>query len=154
MPQENDHVKILFHVNCDNPEDLVVETLWAIIIEKETGLYQIDNIPFYIPLISCGDIVFAEYDEAEERLVYRQTVKESGNSTIQIELLHDNDRELEIREIFREMGCESEGTAGGYFVLEVPFDMDYTAIKQKLEALRNDQIIDYAESCLSNLHKY
>lgn len=60
---------------------------------------------------------------------------------------------MEIREIFNQMGCESEGTSSGYFSMEVPFNLAYAPIKQKLDELFNDKVIDYAESCLPKHHE-
>jgi hypothetical protein len=150
--QDDNFVKILFRFHSDTLDQLTVETVWAAIVDKKKGHYQIDNIPFYIPMISSGDIVFAEYDEQEERLTYRETIRVSGNSTIQVVLLSDVQTELELREVFKQMGCESEGTSSGYFVMEVPQNLNYAPIKQKLHELFKDKIIDYTESCLSEQH--
>lgn len=150
--QDDDFVKILFRFHSDILDQITVETVWAAVVDKEKDHYQIDNIPFYIPMISSGDIVFAEYDEKEKSLTYRETIQESGNSTVQVVLLSDTNPEKEIREIFKQMGCESEGTSSGYFVMEVPHYLNYAPIKQKLDELFNVKIIDYAESCLSKHH--
>ncbi len=53
--------------------------MWAEIIDESSGQYKIDNIPFFAA-IAPGDIVFAEFDETEQFLTYRETVEYSGNS--------------------------------------------------------------------------
>ena len=60
----------------------------------------------------------------------------------------------DIRDIFNEMGCPSEKFREGYFVVEIPADKDYKPVKQKLEELQSNGVIDYAEPCLSDKHIY
>lgn len=40
------HTKILFRYYSDLLEDMVVETMWAEIIDLEKGYFKLDNIPF------------------------------------------------------------------------------------------------------------
>ena len=92
------HKKILFRYYSDLLEDTVVETMWAEIIDLEKGYYKLDNIPFFGPLIATDDIFYAEYDEDEERLVYKKTIETSGNSIVQVIILEKGfDKEI-IRE--------------------------------------------------------
>ena len=67
-------VKILFNFYSDILDEQTNETMWAEAVDAEKNLYKIDNIPFYVPLLSSGDIVFAEYDEDQSMLMYRETV--------------------------------------------------------------------------------
>nr|WP_294895575.1 DUF4265 domain-containing protein [uncultured Pedobacter sp.] len=149
--QDDNYVKILFRFHSKVLDEETVETMWATIVDKEKGLYKLDNIPFYAPL-SSNDIVFAEYDELEQMLTYRKTVEFSGNSTIQIVLMDKSKDINDIRELFEELGCISEKLNDGYFVMEIPSSIDYKNIKEKLEQLTTDKIIDYAEPCLSDEH--
>ncbi len=153
VPKE-DHVKILFHFYNDVLDEQTIETMWAIIVDKEKGLYKIDSIPFYAPLIASDDIVFAEYDEEQERLTYRKTVESSGNSTVQVVLMDNTKDIVEIRDLFSELGCCSEGVNKHYFVMEIPVNIDYKQIKQNLDELEKNEIIGYAEPCLAEGHKY
>lgn len=145
-------VKILFRFHSDTLDETVVETLRASIVNGDKGHYRIDNIPFYVPGLACGDIVFAEFDDDEAALTYRETIRPSGNSTIQVIVMDQSKNVEDVREIFREMGCESEGKGNNYFVMEVPADMDYGPVKLKLELLLDKGILDYAEACLSENH--
>ncbi|MGN6641331.1 MAG: DUF4265 domain-containing protein [Mucilaginibacter sp.] len=152
MEDDNKHVKVLFRYYSDVLEEETVETLWAIIVDEKRGLYKIDNIPFYGPLVASDDIVFAEYDDLEQMLVYRSTVEHSGNSIIQVVLMTDDAEISKIREVFASMGCLSEGVNKQYFVLEVPAKKDYKPIRDELEKLVAGGLIDYAEPCLSTAH--
>ncbi len=150
---EDENVKILFRFFSDVLEEWTVETIWAETIDAENGLYRLANIPFYAS-VSCDDIVYAEYDEDEERLTYRKTVEHSGNSTIQVVVVGENIVTNDLREIFNSLGCESEKFNEGYFVVEVPAKLDYKPVREKLMEMEVEEKIYYAEPNLSENHKY
>ena len=54
------HKKILFKYYSDYLDEVVSETMWAEIIDLEKGLFKLDNIPFFGPLIATDDIFYAE----------------------------------------------------------------------------------------------
>lgn len=153
MVKENKNVKILFRFFSKVLEEWTVETIWAKTVDVNKGLYKLLNIPFYAS-VACDDIVFAEYDEVEKVLTYRETVEYSGNSTIQVVIVDKTVVTNDIRAIFNSFGCESEKFKEGYFVLEIPSTLDYKPIKEKLFELQEKNIIDYAEPCLSENHFY
>jgi hypothetical protein len=67
----------------------------------------------------------------------------------------NNDIETDsVRSIFTALGCISEKFSEGYFVMEVLSIVNYTPIKLKLEQLKNENIIDYAELVLGQDHFY
>jgi len=103
---EKQDVKILFKFFSNVLDEWTVETMWATTINAEKGLYKLDNIPFYAS-VSCDDIVFAEYDQDEERLTYRKTIEHSGNSTIQVVVVNEEIPANDLREICNNLGCES-----------------------------------------------
>jgi hypothetical protein len=146
-------VKILFRFFSDVLDEWTIETMWAEIVDMEKGLYKIDNIPFYASVAS-GDIVFAEFDETEQILTYRETKNYSGNSTIQVVIMNKQTEANEIRDVFTSLGCVSEKLNEGYFTMEISFDKDYTPIRKKLIELEENEIIAYAEPCLSDIHQY
>lgn len=150
---EDNYVKILFRFHSDIFDEEIVETMWAEIVDGSKGLYKLDNIPFYVPSVASDDIVFAEFDEAEESLCYRSRVKFSENSTIQVVLMDDTKNVNLIRDSFGELGCISEKINGSYFSMEIPADVNYKSIKLILDDLKQKEIIDYAESCLSDKHR-
>ena len=150
----NNHVKILFRFYSEVLDEWAVETMWGEIIDSEKGLYKLDSIPFYAPLVASDDIVQAEYDGTEQMLTYRKTISYSGNSTIAVVIMDKTRNIDEIREIFNDLGCISERVNDGYFSMEISFDKDYVPIKRKLNELKNEGVIDYAEPCLSDKHQY
>jgi hypothetical protein len=151
---KDNYVKILFKFYSDVLDEWTVETMWAEVIDSDKGLYKLDSIPFYAPLVASDDIVCAEYDDTEQRLTYRKTIECSGNSTVQVVIMDKTSDINSIRDIFKDLGCISERFNQGYFSMEVPFDKDYKPIKQKLIELEKNGIIGYAEPCLSNKHQY
>jgi hypothetical protein len=150
---DNQDVKILFRFFSNVLDEWTVETMWASTINVEKGLYKLDNIPFYAS-VSCDDIVFAEYDQDEEMLTYRKTIEHSGNSTIQVVVVHKEILANDLREIFNNFGCESEKFNDGYFVIEIPAKVDYIPIRRKLIELEHENVIYYSEPNLSSNHFY
>ncbi|HVX28073.1 MAG TPA: DUF4265 domain-containing protein [Parafilimonas sp.] len=153
MPEANNHyTKILFKFYSDILEQQTVETMWATIVDETKGLYKIDSIPFYAPLIASDDIVFAEYDNTEQMLTYRETIQHSGNSVVRVVLIDNTKNINDLRDIFKSFDCVSEKVNEVYFVMEIPANKDYKPIKQKLKELENENIIGYSEPCLSEKH--
>lgn len=123
------HSKILFRFHSAILDEEVVETMWSQIIDLEKGIFKLDNIPFYGPLIATEDIFYAKYDENEGAIVYKETISISGNSVIQVVILKDNyDKEI-IREKLKVMNCQSEGFNEKYFVVEIKKNVDYAVVK-------------------------
>jgi hypothetical protein len=152
--QQDNYVKILFQFYNDVLEQHTTETMWATIVDADKGLFKLDSIPFYAPLVASNDIVFAEYDETEKMLTYRKTVEYSGNSTVQVVLMDKTQDIKSIRKTFQDLGCVSEKVNDGYFSMEIPADQDYETIKQRLTELEDEGILGYAEPCLSERHQY
>jgi len=79
---QDNHVKILFRYYSNILDEWTVETMWALVVDADKGLYKLDSIPFYGPLVASDDIIFGEYDDDEEMWTYRRTVENSGNSIV------------------------------------------------------------------------
>lgn len=146
-------VKILFRFYSRVLEEWVVETMWASVIDKGKGFYKIDNIPFYAS-IAPEDVVFAEYDNDECMLTYREIVSYSDNSIVQVVMMDRSSAVNEIRTIFTLLGCKSEKLNEGYFVMEILAAQDYQLVRQKLLELEAAGILAYAEPVLSERHDY
>src|ERR1700722_5686234 len=106
MTQQHDnYVRILFRFYSNILEQDTVETMWAKVVDAGKGLFKLDSIPFYAPLVASDDIVFAEYDDSEQMLTYRNTVESSGNSIVQVVIIDKTKDINSIREIFEKLGC-------------------------------------------------
>lgn len=147
-------VKILFKFYSNLLEEDMEETIWADIVNANLGHYQLDSIPFYVPFIATDDVVHAEYDDAEEMLLFKETVKPSGNSTLWIVITKETADIDEIRDLFSELDCISDSISKNYFAMEVKAETNYLIIKNKLNELKAEGIIEYVEGCLSARHQY
>src|SRR4051794_28757546 len=87
--QEDQHVKVLIRYESSILGEVVAETIWAIPVNKAAGLYRLDSIPFYGPPIASDDIFFAEFDEDEQMLTFREVRQHSGNTIVQIVLMEE-----------------------------------------------------------------
>jgi len=87
-------------------------------------------------------------------LTYRKTIEHSGNSTIQVVVMDKNIVTNDLRNVFNSLGCESEKFSEGYFVIEVPKNLDYKPIREKLMELEAQEKIGYAEPNLAENHYY
>lgn len=150
---DDNYVKILFRFHSDLFDEEMVETMWATTVDLKKGFFKLDNIPFYVPLVASDDIVFAEFDNQEECLTYRKTIQYSGNSTIQVVLMDKTKDINAIRYIFTGFGCVSEKVNDGYFSMEIPAEINYRPIKEKLNELELIEVIGYSEPCLSDKHR-
>lgn len=149
-----EHKKILFRFYSDILEQEIAETLWALPVDENPDHYRIDSIPFYTPMVASDDIVFAEYDDTEEMLTYREPIQRSGNSIIWVVIV-DEEADIEhIREVFYDMGCDSEALGEKFFAMEVRAETNYLKIRNKLNEYRSEGKIDYAEPNLSAEHQY
>lgn len=149
----NNSKKITFKYYSSLLEEITVETMWAEIIDEKKGIYRLDNIPFYGPLIASDDIFFAEYDDDEKAIVFKEVIESSGNSIIQVIILNKSYYKEIIRKEMLDLGCESEGQKDNFFAIEIPKNINYQLIKMVLDNYENQNIIQYAEPILSIKHQ-
>jgi hypothetical protein len=104
------------------------ETLWA--YKVQSGLYCIDNIPFFVRGISSQDIVATEKKAGE--LYFTELVLPSRNSVFRL-YVFDQRTVQAVRDEFRHLGCESElSHIANLIAVEVPGNV---AIKPVLDLL-------------------
>lgn len=145
--------KILFVYHSNVLDEWTSETMWAEIINIDKGIYKLDNIPFYGPLIASGDEFYAEFDESEQMLTYKRTTKYSGNSIVLVMITLDGfDKEI-IRDRFKKLDCTSEGLNDSYFSMEILKNVNYSDIKKILDEYENEGILNFSEPCLSEKHQ-
>lgn len=153
MKDQNGLQKIKFRYFSAVLEEETVETMWAEIVDAEKGIYKLDSIPFYGPSIASDDIFYAQYDEYEKSIIFKEIIKSSGNSVVQIIIMKDDyDKEV-LRKKLLNLGCNSEGVNDKYFVIEILEKINYNSIKTLLDKYENEEIIGYAEPILSIKHQ-
>jgi Domain of unknown function (DUF4265) len=154
MAHTNDnHVKIHHLFYSDTLEEDIVEKMWAISIDRDKGLYKLDSIPFYSKSLAIGDIIQAKYDSEEKALVLEDIIEFSGHSTVQVVIMNDTTSTEDVRTIFHKQGCSTEKQMDRYFAIDIPKDIHYKPIKEKLLELESQGIISYGEACLSEQHR-
>lgn len=147
-------VKVVFRFFSELFDKEMIETMWCLPLDAELGLYRLDNIPFYAPLLAADDVIFAEKDDAEGgMLAFKKVMESSGNSTIHVVKMDGPDSLETIIKPILDLGCNFEGVNENYLALDVPSDIHYGEIRNILDTLEGDDIIGFAESCLSEIHQ-
>ncbi|UII20788.1 DUF4265 domain-containing protein [Fulvivirga ligni] len=149
----NEQEKIVFKYHSNLLDELTVETMWAQKIDPANGIYKLDSIPFYGPVIATDDEFFAEFDEQEQRLTFRRTTKHSGNSIVQVIMMTDEMDKQVIRDELKKLNCLSEGLNEKFFSVEILKSTDYKTITLLLDKYEQQSILEYAEPCLSEKHQ-
>lgn len=148
------HTRVLFRFFSELMDQEVTEKLEAEPVDEERGFYKLLTIPLYTPFVAAGDVVYADWDDEESMLTYRETVQPSGNSTVWVVRLDDHTEIIDIRAIFEELHCLTRGASDRFFAMEVREHVNYLKIRDKLNELKGEGLIDYAEPYLSEQHQY
>lgn len=150
---KHDSKKILFKFYSEALDEHMAETIWAKVVDKKKGHFQIENIPFYVPNLATDDLVKAEYLEKEKTYIFKEIVQYSGNSIIRVIRLNKGFDTVELREKFQKWGCNSEKWNEDYFAMEIPKDVNYNKIRKELKKLEKKEVISFAEAVLSDAHQ-
>ena len=146
MVSENKSVKVFVKLEKDEDDYPPVdwEELWAVSLGD--GKYRIDNVPFYAIGISSGDSVLA--DSRDSKLVVTEVVGTEGHSTVRV-VVHDKSMTERIRDELRSAGCATElSNVPGFFSVDVPPQIEYSAIARLLRGYEAQETIGYEESAL------
>jgi hypothetical protein len=141
-----EHKKVLFEHNNAPESEYGIESAWAIPINEYS--YKIDNILFYAPEYSLGDIVSVENRDGD--LFVTGLIKESGHSTVRI-IFNNLNLVSETRDILKAMGCESEISEVSILIsVDIPANVDYSLVKEYLE--KGEELLkwSYEESCIAH----
>ncbi|MCR5890052.1 DUF4265 domain-containing protein [Hymenobacter sp. J193] len=139
-------VKVIFRFFNTVLDEDYVESMWAQIVNQEQGLYQLDNIPFFVTGYALGDVVLVEEEEGE--LVVKDLVVESGNTTLHI-IAMQADVAGSIQQALEKLGCSWEGShLPGYFSVNVPQTVKYAPIKRYLKQAEKQGALGFREACL------
>lgn len=129
------------------------ERIWA---KKTSAPYQLElqNIPFFVRGIACGDIIKAKPDHERRELVFDGIVQHSGNSTVRV-ILRDKTPEMKERvlEIFRGAGCSWEFTnVDFHFAVDIPATVNYRSLRSALVELISAGPIEVEEAFIAPTH--
>lgn len=111
--------------------------------------YKIESVPAFANNLAYGDIVSVEKDG--EELFFDCLIKMSGNSVLHI-VIFKNIAD-EIIENLKKLGTNVNIVARNYLVLDVPKSTKYKILKKYLDQMSEEQVLDYKEACIRNVHK-
>jgi len=140
-----EHVKILFEHNNTPENEYGIESAWAIPVGEN---FKLDNILFYAPEYSLGDVVSVEGRNGE--LFVTGLVQESGHSTVRV-ILSNKESVAPLREQLKKLGCDSEISDVPILIsVDIPPEVDYSVIKNLLVEGENLSKWSYEESCIAH----
>ena len=120
------------------------ESLWA--AKTDEGNYRIDNIPFYVRGISCGDIVSVE--EVDGELFFKGLVEESGHSLFRL-VIFDSATIPQIRSELEGLSCETEAShIEGFISVDCPPDADFARLLDYLQKGESEGRWEFEEASL------
>ena len=122
------------------------ESMWAIRLDKD--LYKIDNVPFYAYGLNFRDIVQVDSTDSEKKPVVLKVVEPSGHETIRVIFpkgFAKTKQEPVIDEL-KQMGVEVERAFENYVALDIPPEVDYDSVRDKLDEFQANDILEY-ETC-------
>jgi hypothetical protein len=130
------------------------ERIWA---KKTSTPYQLElqNVPFFVRGISCGDIICAKPDHERRELIFDGLVRHGGHSTIRIIL---RDKALNVRdrvlEVLRAAGCTWEFTTVDFhFAVDIPEASDYRSLRVFLVDMLSTGVLEVEEAFIAPGHE-
>ncbi|WNG46390.1 DUF4265 domain-containing protein [Archangium minus] len=143
MPDE--YVKVLFELEKEDEDypPVEYERLWARPLGE--GLFEIDNIPFFVRGISVGDVVAAQQGKGE--VVFSELVRASGNSTLRI-IVFDESHVEEVRRQIQALGCSTELNVSKMLGVDVPPRIDLQAVREWLMEKQSSGTLEFEDACI------
>ncbi len=127
-----------------------VESLWA--IDRGDGTAQLDNIPWFVRGVACGDIVAVEPDEDGVRWA-GEVVRRSENCTIRLIVFRDGGSgaaRQTVLNAFQALGVDGEGIERfGMVALDVPPTADLAKVQRLLSHGVTKEWWDMEEGCIT-----
>lgn len=146
-------VRIRFEIEQDEDgyPGVGTETVWA---RRGARGFEVDNIPFYVRGVSCGDVVSVEPPQSGI-FEFREVIEPSFHSTIRVVLAKEcsdrrpvEERMDELRQRLSAIGCDSEGVRPGFFSVDIPPSTTLSAVRKILVPGFEDGLWDYEEATL------
>ncbi|MEU6174818.1 DUF4265 domain-containing protein [Streptantibioticus parmotrematis] len=127
-----------------------VESLWA--VDQGDGTARLDNIPWFVRGVACGDIVATEPDGDGTRWA-GEVVRRSENCTIRLIVLRDGGSRPTRQTVinaFQHLGVDGEGVEQfGMVALDVPPTADLAKVQELLHHGVTEEWWDVEEGCVT-----
>lgn len=122
------------------------ESMWA--FRLDDGTYQIDNVPFYAYGINYKDIVRVDASDATTLPVVTEVVTPSEHDTIRVIFPRSigAKKQQPVIEELQKMGVSVERAFGNYVALDIPPEVNYDVVRDRLDELESKGILEY-ETC-------
>ncbi|MFD8809337.1 DUF4265 domain-containing protein [Streptomyces sp. NPDC059597] len=145
------YVKVHFRMEVeDDWPPVSVESLWA--VDLGDGTVRLDNVPWFVRGVACGDVVTTEADEEGVRWG-GAVVRHSENCTVRLIVLRDGGSgaaRQSVLNAFRELGVEGEGIERfGMVALDVPPTADLVRVRRLLRHGVDKEWWDMEEGCVT-----
>ncbi|MEU9401654.1 DUF4265 domain-containing protein [Streptomyces sp. NPDC048242] len=150
MP-EIPYVKVHFRMEVEDAWPPVsVESLWAVDLGDDT--VRLDNVPWFVRGVACGDVVATEADEEGVRWG-GEVVRRSENCTVRLIVLRDGGSgaaRQSVLSAFRELGVDGEGIERfGMVALDIPPTADLAKVQRLLRHGVAKEWWDMEEGCIT-----
>ena len=148
---EGPYVKLRFRLEIeDDWPPASVESLWA--VDQGDGTARLDNIPWFVRGIACGDVVATEPDEEGVRWA-GEVVRRSENCTIRLIVLRDDGSAAARQSVinaFRELDVCGEGIERFTMVaLDIPPTADLVKAQRLLNHGVAKELWHMEEECIT-----
>jgi Domain of unknown function (DUF4265) len=149
-----DRVKVRFQLeqDADGWPPTTTEGVWAIACGDSE--YELDNVPWFVRGVACGDRVRAELDE-EGILWANERVRWSGHYTIRVIPLGEGSSEAAVQNVidsFAPLGVACEGGLPAFKIvaLDIPPSATVSEIKALLREGEASGRWGYEEGCIDD----
>ncbi|MCY1079685.1 DUF4265 domain-containing protein [Archangium lansingense] len=141
----NEYVRVLFKLEKEEEDYPPVdyERLWARPLAE--GLFEIDNIPFFVRGISVGDVVAAQQGQGE--VVFSELVRASGSSTLRV-IVFDATHVEDVRSRLQALGCSTELNVSKMLGVDVPAKTDLQAVRAWLMEKQSLGSLEFEDACI------
>jgi hypothetical protein len=128
-----------------------VERLWATPLGNNQ--YRLENSAFYAYRVSWLDIVEAQPTAPDEWPTFIRVIEKSGHRTVRLILdppANESAESQHILETLAAMKCSYEGATQSYFVIDIPADADFDAVRDYL--ITTGQEWEHADPAYNDLY--
>ena len=152
-PAGDHFVKVVFELQVDGDgwPPAGSEGLWAVLVGPD--VVRVDNTPFFVPGVACGDLVRVRRAE-DGALLAGERLRWSGHCTIRVIPFRDGPlggSRQRVLDAFAPLGVTGEGIElFGMVALDVPPEADIAAVKRLLRDGARDGRWDYEEGCVGD----
>lgn len=142
---ESNHVRVRFELprDANGWRPATSETLWALptAIPRQ---YRLDNVPFFAPDVSLGDVVYAEV--RADALEFVAVVEKSGHRTVGLRYYSDGTKSS-VRAALVDMGCSVErGDDPKVLAVDIPPTASLEEVRAYLLGLEERGELTYYEN--------